>query len=953
MGLRGVLCFAVLWAHSLAAQSSTGTIQGVLLDSSAAVVPAVPVNLVGPSDAHRSAQTQADGSFRFAGLAPGKYTVRVEIPGFTASETEVQVDSGRTAQIPIHLALDTARQEITVSDDTVPQVGLDPTQSATGRSMSGTDLDALPDNPDDLADMLNALAGPSGGNGATILLDGFSGTQLPPKDSIKEVRIDQNPFSTQYDNLGFGRVEIITKPGADKLHGNLQLYDSDSFFNSRNPYAANKADYVNRMWTASVAGPLNKKTSYSVSFYPSTVNNTALIHAVTLDPATLQSVPVNATVTTPQSNLNGFGRVDTQLTTNNTFTARYQKSFNMRDNNGIGQYSLTSREFSSQYSRDDMQFTETYIPNASTSLETRFAFFRSANYQFGNNTDPSIQVSGAFNGGGAQVGSAYNLQHQFEIQENVAKIHGAHSVKFGIRIRHVNVEDNSPANFGGTFSFWGLSSAPSLDGNNQPVTGADGQPVTGPISSLEQYRRTLLFTSLHYTPAQIQALGGGASQFTIAGGNPLAEISQSDFEPYFLDDWRVRPNLTFSYGLRYEAQTNVGHFNDFGPRAAIAWSPGGKVGSNPKTVFRLGGGMFYNRVPWNFTQQATHFNGINQKQYVVTNPDFFPLIPSLSTLAAQLQPATTWRLDSHIRSAGQPTFAATVERQISKGTTLSGTFLYVHVTHLSMNINLNTPLPGTYIPGQPTSGARPYGNAAGNLFAYESEGVFTQRGGWFTLNHRWNDRVSISANYQYLDVRGDSGDTGWPSNPYNLRQDYGRISWARPHNMNLYGTFLAPYKLQFNPVVVVASGAPYDLTTGTDLYGTTIANSRPAFATDLSRPSVVTTSAGSFDTNPLSGQTIVPRNFLNSTGMWNLNLRVGRTFQIGHLKPVANGAKSTGERRYSLNLNVEANNVFNHLNQGGYVGNLSSPLFGQSTSILLFRDTSNNRRVQFGTQFNF
>jgi hypothetical protein len=943
----------VFLAAVLAAQTSTGILRGVLTDSSGAVVPAAAVTLTGPTGVKGSATTQADGSYSFASLAPGEYAVRVELPGFTAFQRSVTIAEGRTVQLPIRLTLEEAKQEITVAGDAAPQVNLDPNSSATGRVVAGADLDSLPDDPDDLASMLTALAGPSAGPSAggtgTILLDGFSGAQLPPKESIKEVRIDQNPFSAQYDNLGFGRIEIITKPGADKLRGSIQLLDSDAFFNSRNPYAANKADYVNRIWTATLSGPIGKRISYSLNFFPSTINNTALIDAVSLNTSTLTPVAVQSTVVTPANNLNGSGKIDSQLSTNNTLTARYQRSFNTKDNNGVGQYSLVSRAYGSEFARDDVQLTETYVLNPTTATETRLAFSRNASYQYGNVTDPSIVVSGSFSGGGAQVGNAYNLSRQFEFQNNTSKLKGAHTIKFGIRARYYSVDDNSPNNFGGTFSFFGVSNAPVLDANNQVVPGQ-----TAPINSLEQYRRTLLFTGLGYSGAQIQALGGGASQFSISGGKPLASISQADVEPYFLDDWRVRPNITLSMGLRFETQTNISRSRDFGPRLAVAWSPHAKAGTQPKTVLRAGAGRFFNRVPPFFTQNAAHFNGVNQQQYVVMNPDFYlQSIPTLDTLQAQKQPLTTWRLDSHERSMDLSVLALTVERQLGKTTTISGNYLHVIFHHTSMNINLNTPLPGTFIPGQPDSGVRPYGNDAGNLFAYEPEGDFIENVAWVTVNQKVGKGVSLGVNYQYLNVRGDTSDTPWPSNPYNLRQDYGRISWARPQNFNLYGTLMAPLKIQFNPNVVIASGAPYDLTTGTDFYGTTIANARPAFATDLSRPSVVFTRFGAFDTNPMPGQTIVPRNYLTATGMWNINMRVGRTFQLGKLKPVPNGAKSNGDRRYNINFNVEVNNIFNHLNQGGWVGNLASPLFGQSTSIYLFRDTSNNRRVQFGTQFNF
>jgi hypothetical protein len=191
-------------------------------------------------------------------------------------------------------------------------------------------------------------------------------------------------------------------------------------------------------------------------------------------------------------------------------------------------------------------------------------------------------------------------------------------------------------------------------------------------------------------------------------------------------------------------------------------------------------------------------------------------------------------------------------------------------------------------------------------------------------------------------------DIGAPSNPYNLKQDVSRSGWDRRNYFTFEGSLKAPYKIQINPFFVMASGQPYNLTIGSDLNGDTVANDRPAFATDLSRPSVVITKFGAFDTNPIPGQTLVPRNYLMSTGTKSLNTRVGRTFAFG--KPRMSDSK---EGRYTLNLNVDVNNVFNHVNQGNWVGNLSSPLFGQSTGLYLFRDTSNNRRVQFGTQFNF
>ena len=109
--------------------------------------------------------------------------------------------------------------------------------NASAIVIKGKDLDALSDDPDELQSELTALAGPAAGpNGAQIFIDGFTGGQLPPKSSIREIRINQNPFSAHYDKLGYGRIEILTKPGTDKVHGNLMVMGNDSAFNSLNPF---------------------------------------------------------------------------------------------------------------------------------------------------------------------------------------------------------------------------------------------------------------------------------------------------------------------------------------------------------------------------------------------------------------------------------------------------------------------------------------------------------------------------------------------------------------------------------------------------------------------------------------------------------------------------------------------------------------------------------------------
>ena len=155
------------------------------------------------------------------------------------------------------------------------------------------------------------------------------------------------------------------------------------------------------------------------------------------------------------------------------------------------------------------------------------------------------------------------------------------------------------------------------------------------IKSIERYRRTLLFQQMGDSPAQIRALGGGATQFSIDTGIPNLSARRVDVGVFAGDEWQVRPNVTLDLGFRYETQSYIHDWRDFAPRVAISWAPGGGGGnSRAKTVLRAGFGIFYDRFALSDIVTAERYNGIVQQQYVVANPDFFPTIPSTASLAA-------------------------------------------------------------------------------------------------------------------------------------------------------------------------------------------------------------------------------------------------------------------------------------------------------------------------------
>jgi hypothetical protein len=171
-------------------------------------------------------------------LAPGSYIVLASVAGFADFASQpIQLAAGQVMHVKISMAMAVEQQSVTVTDES-PAVNVEAGGNASAIVLKGKDLDALSDDPDELSNELTALAGPSAGpNGGQIYIDGFSGGQLPPKSAIREIRINQNPFSAEFDHIGYGRIEILTKPGTDKLHGQVFMQGNDKAFNTGNPYS--------------------------------------------------------------------------------------------------------------------------------------------------------------------------------------------------------------------------------------------------------------------------------------------------------------------------------------------------------------------------------------------------------------------------------------------------------------------------------------------------------------------------------------------------------------------------------------------------------------------------------------------------------------------------------------------------------------------------------------------
>src|SRR3984957_11765445 len=435
----------------------SGIVHGVVTDESGALVQGATVTVSNAAGPVKSGKAGDDGSYSINGMPPGQYTVQATLPGFHQAQP-VAVDLSASPNVTANLQLQLAaeKQEVTVQENAGPAVSVDPSQNAGALVLRGTDLQALSDDPDDLQADLQALAGPSAGpSGGQIYIDGFTGGTLPSKDSIREIRINQNPFSPEYDKLGYGRIEILTKPGTDKLHGNVNADIGDALFDARNPYAAQKAPFLQRNFGGSLSGALGKKASFFLDVQDRDIDNGNIINGFNLG-SNFAPTPFNSVFSAPQNRLRISPRIDYQLSTNNTLTVRYGYTRNDLQDQGAGNLSLLTRGVHSLDTDHTVQVIETAVLSTKVINETRFQLYHTEEDQLANSLNlPGVTVGGAFNGGGAQVGHSTDTENHYELQNYTTVSGGAHTWKFGVRVRAVTINNVSPQNFGGSYFFNG------------------------------------------------------------------------------------------------------------------------------------------------------------------------------------------------------------------------------------------------------------------------------------------------------------------------------------------------------------------------------------------------------------------------------------------------------------------------------------------------------------------
>lgn len=497
--------------------------------------------------------------------------------------------------------------------------------------------------------------------------------------------------------------------------------------------------------------------------------------------------------------------------------------------------------------------------------------------------------------------------------------------------------------------------------------------------------------------AQALAAGYGPSFYSLSfnsAGTAATRVDWFDGALFVQDDYRWKPNVTLSYGLRYETQNNLGDHADFAPRLGVAWGIDSRKNKSPKTVLRLGYGIFYDRFSENLVLQQQLQNGLIQQQFLIPNPQFFdptqtiaPGNPQFPATAASSE--TVYVQNPNLRTPYTMQAGVTLERQLSKFANLSVTYLNSRGVHQFYTNVFPPNTPGAPLP----SGFNPSDIA----YQYASGGIFRQN--QLIMNgsvriptaHAFLKDLSLFGYYTLNYANSDSGGAGYvPSIPDDISADYGRASFDVRQRFFMGGTIGGPYGFRLSPFLVASSGIPFNITTGQDVFGDAQFNTRPAFATcgAAAQTNVVQTAYGCFNIAPAAGQAPIPINYATSPGRFVLNMRLSKTFSFGQKKeainnggpggrgggPAFGGAGHTAERhggpggggpmfggggnsnyRYNLTFSVNARNVLNNVNFGTPVGNLSSPFFGSANQLAngMFNSPTANRRIDLQAQFTF
>jgi hypothetical protein len=854
------------------------------------------------------AQSNDKGMATIGNMAPGVYDIHVEFPGFEPRVLKgVRVKSGDNKHAAV-LTIQGFQDSVTVSRD-AREIASD-RRATFGTALTREQIAALSDDPDEMAQQLQDMAG---GN-AVIRVDSFEGGRLPPKTAIKAIHITRDAFAAENHFAGGLFIDIITQPGIGPLRTNINTRLRSGSLNGTPAPLPQGTQQLRgpeqfQNYSGGIGGSLVKqKASFSINAQSNTAYDTPYYNYYTPDRVLVEGLAPRR----PRDEVFLFGLFDYAISRDQTLRVNYQHNQSTAKNLGIGGLDQLERGYSSEDGGHNLRIQEAGPLGRRFFINTRAGLNWSNSDQHSLFESPTIRVLEGFNSGGQQRSQDIDSK-SLNLQSDLDYVRGIHSVRTGLQINAVRYRSHDAQNYLGTYTF----------------------------ESIAQYNL------------------GRPRSYTIRIGDPNLAYNNVQAGFYVQDDVRVRKNLTLSPGVRYEAQTHLSDYDNFGPRFGVTYSPG----KSGKLTLRASAGIFYDWLSTGIYEQTLRVDGYRQRELNILNPSY-PVPP---TDGGTTSATNRYLLADGLQMQRNSRVSAGFDRGLTKMVRVNATYAYVRGVNLMRGLNLNGPVDGVRpdpefanvieVTGDAasrqhslnvgatvnfnvTSGAPTMATNAGDvakvLTSVINSATATGPATRAPLPPRWNWRRMqmfvngfFGRNLNNTDGAFATPATGvlaseWGPAPFDIRRRF-NVSWSSTQLRNLNAN------IGFN----VSSAQPFNYTAGVDTNRDLIFNDRPdGVGRNAARGSVQWNMNGFFSYGWSFGKsaTQMPGGvMIRSEG--------------GAMMAMAGPASSAGRVRLSLNVNVQ--NLTNHTNFGGYVYQLTSPSYGLPTT------TGGVRKFDIGLGLSF
>lgn len=864
-------------------------------DQTQGVLPGATVTITGLDATTKATapivkQTADKGILTVEDLAEGLYSVRIDMDGFNSMLIpDVKLAKGDNKR-NVTMPLKSMSETVTVTRDR-QIIAADRGSVTFGSSLTREQIDNLPDDPALLEAALRELAG----GDAIIRVDSFEGGRLPDKSQIKAIHISRDQFAAENHFAGGISIDIVTQAGSGPFRMNSSYNISDSALNGKSQLVPAKGDSRQQGINFGGGGTvIPNKLSVTFNGGVNRSFQQPNLYATTVDGLISQAADLRS----HSNGYNAYGDFTYALTKDQTLRVYYSQNNNDDKNNGVGGYNLLDRAYSTKSTFRSIRGQEAGPLGRRFVTNTKF----SVNWQDSDTTSFSdattINVIQAFTSGGAQLKGG-RRSRDFMVQSDLDYVRGMHTMRIGVLTQGGHYRSDDSSNFNGTYTFESLDAFKA----NRPRS------------------------------------------FTRRIGDPLIEYSNVQAGIYLQDDIRVRKNLSFSPGVRYEVQTHLRDWKAIGPRFGFTYAPF----KSGKTSLRASWGIFYDWLSSGTYEQTLRIDGFRQQEISILNPSY----PNPGNVGS-VSIGNKYLLDPNLQMARNQRLSAGISQQIGTHANISSTYSYTINTDVMRGDNLNAPV----------NGVRPDKNFNNVIMSVadgqaRSHNLITSASWQFAAptpalqRERFNiRRGGLNVSYFLAKARNNTDGAFQPPATGDLSQEWGPAFGDVRHRVNIGLSTSALRNLNINLAFSMASGAAYNITTGQDNNGDFIFNDRPAgYSRYAGRGDGQWNLNGNLNYNFTFGKPAgAPSAAAAATGAAVMSALAPMMAMEGQRVVVMNGAPAGGPAppgRYRVSLFLRVSNLTNHANPFGYAGAMTSPSFGKPTSY------QGVRSVNIGMNFGF